>query len=301
MKTSILGLFVLSLCVVSCEKQETVPTELVSLVGAERDFARTCGEKGIRASFLQFFAEEGLSFEPEPTRVREAYSKRPAPKTLPPVTLSWYPVFADVSQADDLGYTTGPYIFTDRTKAKPPHCGFYFSIWKKQADGSWKVVIDCGIDTPDHSSKTLAFKSPRRTNFTLNQNTGSAADNRATLIHLDQSFSDASVAGEAAKTFLDYLADDARVHRNGILPVTDKKSARKMLSEVRQAKWEPIGSDLSQSADLGYTYGRYHLKFFAPKAEENGYYVRVWKREPGDAWKIVLDTLRPTRANEIKP
>ena len=71
-KTSILGLLSLSLCVVSCEKREAVPTELASLVGAERDFARTCGEKGIRASFLQFFAEDGLSFEPEPIRVRDA-------------------------------------------------------------------------------------------------------------------------------------------------------------------------------------------------------------------------------------
>jgi hypothetical protein len=46
------------------------------------------------------------------------------------VTLSWYPVFADVSHGGDLGYTTRSYIFTDRSaQAKLPHSELGKTCW----------------------------------------------------------------------------------------------------------------------------------------------------------------------------
>src|SRR6185503_1875363 len=117
--------------------QKTKPSPaLASLVAAERAFARTSVEKGIRESFLEFFAEDGINFQPHPVKTREAILKRPAPATRPPVVLNWEPAYADISRAGDLGYTTGPYVLTDNSPQKrPPHYGFYFSVWKKQSDG----------------------------------------------------------------------------------------------------------------------------------------------------------------------
>jgi hypothetical protein len=82
---------------------------LDALVAAEKAFAATSVEKGIRDSFLMFFADDGINFQPHPTKTREAFLKRPAPATRPPVELNWRPIYADVSRAGDLGYTTGPY------------------------------------------------------------------------------------------------------------------------------------------------------------------------------------------------
>jgi ketosteroid isomerase-like protein len=60
--------------------------------------------------------------------------------------LTWTPVGADMSASGDLGYTYGTYEFSSKDKdgkTVVDH-GKYTSIWKKQGQGSWKVVLDMG-------------------------------------------------------------------------------------------------------------------------------------------------------------
>ncbi|MCA1642615.1 MAG: hypothetical protein LC785_11835 [Acidobacteria bacterium] len=137
----------LALSVVALPQGQKVPPALASLVEAERSFARRCGEVGVRDSFIEFFAEDGFNFTPAPTKTREAFMKRPA-QTNRTTTLNWRPAYADVSSAGDLGYTTGPVVLTDNTGRNPPRYSYYFSVWRKQRDGSWKVELDLGIETP---------------------------------------------------------------------------------------------------------------------------------------------------------
>jgi ketosteroid isomerase-like protein len=60
--------------------------------------------------------------------------------------LTWAPVGAGVAASGDLGYTYGTYQFTSKNKDGRPVVdhGKYTTIWKKQKDGSWKVVLDMG-------------------------------------------------------------------------------------------------------------------------------------------------------------
>jgi len=60
--------------------------------------------------------------------------------------LTWMPVGADISASGDLGYTYGTFEFRSKDKDGKPVVdhGKYTSIWKKQKDGSWKVVLDMG-------------------------------------------------------------------------------------------------------------------------------------------------------------
>jgi ketosteroid isomerase-like protein len=64
--------------------------------------------------------------------------------------LLWTPVGADISNSGDLGYTYGNYEFHSKDKDGKAtiEYGKYTSIWKKQADGSWKVVLDMGNASP---------------------------------------------------------------------------------------------------------------------------------------------------------
>jgi len=64
--------------------------------------------------------------------------------------LTWTPVGADISSSGDLGYTYGNYEFHSKDKDGKPtiEYGKYTSIWKKQVDGSWKVVLDMGNASP---------------------------------------------------------------------------------------------------------------------------------------------------------
>jgi hypothetical protein len=108
---------------------------LDAIVEAERAFARTSVEKGIRDSFIEFFAEDGINFQPHPTKTREAYAKQPVNDLS--YTLNWHPVSADVSQAGDLGYTTGPYTLTAKSKAIIFHSGKS----RRMAVGKWFSIV----------------------------------------------------------------------------------------------------------------------------------------------------------------
>ncbi len=266
-----------------------LPPALASLVEAERAFARTCVEKGIRDSFIAFFADDGINFTPHPVNTKETMSRRPPAR--PPITLDWAPVYGDIAQAGDLGYTTGPYVLTDQSPQKrPPQHGVYFSVWKKQADGSWKVVVDAGIQTPSAMAPLNApFKAARQVRIKLDRKKKTVNTTAADLIDLDRGFSRAAADG-FAKACLRYLADDARLHRDEKLPIVGKKAIRAFLaSGPMTGTWEPNKSDISQSEDLGYTYGSYQWKSQSDGLEK-GYYVRVWKRQEDGSWKVVLDT-----------
>ena len=270
---------------------------LVSLVEAERAFARTSVERGVRESFLAFFADDGINFQPHPTVTREAILKRPAPATRPPVTLNWEPIWADVSRAGDLGYTTGPYILSDQSaEHRPSQYGYYFSIWKRQPDGAWKVAVDVGVQTPapDAHERTLRFQSTLQPPSKKGGANVKLEAERLALLKLDREFIGTLNTRGASKAYPSYLGEEARVHRDGLFPLTDKDAIRNFLAGQKATlTGEPIKSEVAQSNDLGYTYGRYELAGAGAQAAEKGYYVRVWKRDPSGRWKIALDTTHP--------
>jgi ketosteroid isomerase-like protein len=65
-------------------------------------------------------------------------------------TLTWTPVKAEMSSSGDLGYTFGTYVYKAKNKGGKlaTTYGKYVSIWKKQKDGTWKLVLDMGNSAP---------------------------------------------------------------------------------------------------------------------------------------------------------
>ena len=47
--------------------QSDLPPNLETLVAAERAFAESATRQGIRDSFLEYFADDAIAFNPEPT------------------------------------------------------------------------------------------------------------------------------------------------------------------------------------------------------------------------------------------
>lgn len=59
--------------------------------------------------------------------------------------LTWEPFKAEVSKSGDMGYTLGNWKLVTKDTTM---YGNYYTIWKKQADGKWKFVVDGGNNTP---------------------------------------------------------------------------------------------------------------------------------------------------------
>lgn len=58
--------------------------------------------------------------------------------------IRWHPDKAGVAQSGELGYTSGFYdwSFKDKSGKVISDTGKYLTVWKKQADGKWKVLFD---------------------------------------------------------------------------------------------------------------------------------------------------------------
>jgi ketosteroid isomerase-like protein len=280
-------------------EDQSLPSNLASLMNAERSFARTCSEKGIRQSFLDFLADSSILFRPHPVNGRQFLLGRPVPATLPPVRLAWAPIFAEVSEAGDFGYTTGPFELSElSSKKEPTHYGAFFSIWKKQSNGVWKVILDAGIQT---SAPTAPLGAPFTLPPTVKRERpidakGNLKAGKESLLDAERDFARVSISSSSFDAYASRICNCARFHRNGELPVVGKDS---IVAFLKRKPWEAhckvIAADISKSGDLGFTYGRYQLKESRTKSEigQDGYFVRVWRRNPQNKWVIVFETFQP--------
>src|SRR5690606_14286094 len=111
--------------------------DAAEVVAAERAFAADAPSLGIAGSFNKWSVPEAILIAGgEARRVGEVYPDGPKPADEP--LLEWWPNFAGVSRSGDLGFTTGGVALNGQ------RTGHYFTIWKRQPDGSWKWVYDGG-------------------------------------------------------------------------------------------------------------------------------------------------------------
>jgi len=122
------------------------------IVKSDAAFAQSVADKN-REKFLSFLADAttfngGTSNE---LRGRDAVMKAWADFFAPDgPTLTWTPIKGEVIGAGDVGYTTGRSVYRqkDATGKVTERRGQYLTVWRKQTDGSWKVVFDTGSTLP---------------------------------------------------------------------------------------------------------------------------------------------------------
>ncbi|MGH7491193.1 MAG: DUF4440 domain-containing protein [bacterium] len=274
----------------ACSQVDTRRAALESLVQAEMSFAKTCVAKGIRESFLAYLADSAIVFRPHPTNGPTAYRERPDP----PIILNWRPVYADISSSEDFGYTTGPWEITDNSPEKrPPGHGNYFSVWLRHAGGDWKVIVDLGISNPEPEDLPQEWQTPAAPKVSANRKYGTSeiAREKSILLQKDSAFSDAASKQGLVAAYQLHLAEGARLLRTGHLPITEKNAIYAKLAEHQgHSSWQPLRAEMARSLDLAYTMGAYEFKPpDQPAAVQKGYYVRVWKKQEDDDWKVVLE------------
>ncbi len=214
---------------------------LSSLVRTERSFARTCQAKGIRASFLEFFADDGVAFFPEPLKYKEAVKNLPPPVDPLAVSLEWEPQTGDVAASGDLGYTTGPSVRSeDASPEKSKRYGVFFSVWKKQQDDKWKVAVDIGVATPGEPTPLgMPFKEPRVRSIAMTGG-GIGSDKHAMVLNLEDLFSKSCESKGVLDGYLVYVDDDTRLHRTNHMPIVGTQAIRLYLStETSVPIWTP--------------------------------------------------------------
>src|SRR5438094_8574010 len=240
------------------QKGDVRQANRLAIVEAERAFARVAAAKGTRDAFLEFLADDGIIFQPGPVNGKQFWQARAPRKGL----LSWEPIFADVSLAGDMGYTTGPYEFRPNgADDKPIVFGQYFTVWKKQTDGSWKVALDRGASNPQPAGPIAPLQFSKDEGAVTKKADIDVATGRAELLKIEAEFSNASSSQGIEKAFHSYLADDTRLFRENSFPAIGKQAALAVLAtEKGILTWQPTMADISRSGDVGYAYGTFDLK-----------------------------------------
>ena len=128
----------------------TVKPGKMILFDLEARFAKDVLERG-GAAFGEWFAEDGVEMSngeaPVVGRIAILKADNWSPKQY---QLTWTPTDAVMGPSGDMGYTWGHYECHSKDANGNPvtTSGRYLTIWRKQADGNWKVVLDSGSNEP---------------------------------------------------------------------------------------------------------------------------------------------------------
>lgn len=264
-----------------CNPQESAQTVLEQ----EAKFYQMGQEQGTRAAFLGFLADDSIIFSPGPVNAKQNWTSRPEDG----VSLKWKPLFVSVARSCDLAFTTGPAEWRKKKEdEKPFGFGQFVSIWKRQKDGAWKVLVDMGSEVPS------ARKMDDAAEIAVNPAaavTGEPAVAAKKLRQAEMWFAETAKTDSTA-ALIGSSSETVRVLREGVFPAAGREAASLMLS-VRRGTMsvERLGGEMSRSADLAFSYGKYSL--VRPENTERGHYLQIWQTDNAGAWKLALDYQTP--------
>lgn len=281
-------LAVIAVSAVAAQPQRPLPQALTQMIEAERAFAARALVVGWKQAFLEYFADEAVGFDGGVGRAKEQIRRNPDPP--PDLQLIWEPRYGDISASGDLGYLTGPVrnVRKSRDSGRPRHSN-YASIWKRQPDGSFKVLLDFGVDTPGPVPFAAGFTRAPGSRFS-----GDYDDTTPPLSAAD-GILNSGLRTRQADAYRGRLASGVRFHRQNIMPVVGERAALRWLAT--QAPYSTIDARFAEAAragDLGYTWGSYAVGP-AAKPRERGFYIRIWQRERNGQWNVALDALQPAQ------
>ncbi len=254
-----------------------------SLINTEKKFSKKA-KKGINKAFSKFSAKEGIALKPNPIPIKEYYSGKEIPGFH---YLTWEPEYAMISKKGDLGFTTGPYEFSDGDRKDYGH---YLSIWKNFY-GKWKLVLDMGITHPEQVDKLKPrFYNP--TDYKYPRFIGpKKIQMREDIVFSTDVLLGKSFKKHGNKDLKEFYDEMVRLYFPENIPLIGKEEALNFIKSQKLSfqNSAPDFVDRALSGDIAYSYGKTTI------SNKTYSYARVWKLSNEMKWNIILDVY-----NELK-
>lgn len=174
----IAGAAALALSLGACEKYETQsgasadPGAVKKAIQADetkwQQQVKAKDTEGLAGHYADdaFFAPPGAAPADGSTAIRQFYANA---STDPALEVQLTNDKIDVASSGDMAYSRGHYTekYTDRKTGKVmTDKGAYLSVYKKQSDGSWKMVEDVATTDPDSAKPVEPGKPATRAKMT---------------------------------------------------------------------------------------------------------------------------------------
>ena len=130
--------------------QDASAATAAAVRAADLAFERRAQQVSPAQAFRETMDEtDGLRFGGgAPTRGAAAIYQAMGGEASAKIRLEWTPLDAWGSKGGDMGVTTGTWKFTPPAAAAPTVTGRYVTVWRKNAAGAWKGLIDIGNPDP---------------------------------------------------------------------------------------------------------------------------------------------------------
>ena len=271
----------LMFCAVSAAlmaQANAAPATPGDVVAAERAFAADGQARGWIAAFKRYAAPDAIAFQPDPVNVQESFKGQPDEPA--DRSLKWWPVWAGIAKSGDLGFTTGPYTAGDK------QFGHYFTVWAKQADGSWRWIYDGG---PRNEVRSPLGPETQPTHLPMATVAAGSADKAWTEVAEVEAKFAAAAKANAKAAYLVHLSSDARIMGSPALPAANTaEHGAELDRRAASIAFAQLGGRASRAGDLVYTYG--DATWTRDGQARRGHYVRIWQKR-SEGWKLVFDEL----------
>ena len=250
-----------------------------AVVAAERAFAADGLALGVRDAFLKHSAPEAIVFQPDVQKVHELFPKQDPDKGGPP--LVWWPLWAGIARSGDLGFTTGPYSYDGQLR------GYYFTVWKKQADGGWKWVYDGG---PPSSAVGAAPQGSQVAYLPVSTRKGKYPESAFADVRKAEAALASAARLDVVGAYTAVLIPAARVAGSRAAPGnTPQAQAAELATRTKTLDFSPPqGGEVSLAGDLAWTYG--DAAWVRDGQARQGHYVRIWQLGP-KGWGLAFDMI----------
>lgn len=139
---NILSILCLLFLLFSCSEKKPVADPQV-LMDADSAFSDYSVKNGFQKAFIEFAHDSVVLLKANrmPIVGKQGLIDSYAGKSDSNIVLTWKPAKAIIAQSGELGYTYGFWTFIAQ---KDTSRGTYLTIWKKNASGQWKFILDTG-------------------------------------------------------------------------------------------------------------------------------------------------------------
>ena len=265
------------------------------IVAAERAFAADAPGMGLTASFNKWSVPDAVMIAGGQVQTVRDVFPPDVPRPADEIRLEWWPNFAGISRSGDMGFTTGGVAVNGQ------RTGHYFTIWKKQPDGSWRWVYDGGsgasaADVPGPDTEPVILPvGPVLLQVVSSMDRPPPpmpVDWAMTRVRAEEAALGVAAATDQKAAHLAVLADNGRLYVALRPPAIGRDAFAEALDGWPTTfRFGPTeGGGQSRYGDLVWTYGA--AAWTAEGQERTGHYVRLWQRQE-DGFRIVLAQLIP--------
>lgn len=297
----VLGVFSLILASLAVAQERSQYQYWLDLAAADQRYADRGLEVGRTQAFLEFLGKDSVVFRDGPVDALALYSS----PNFDGNDLTWEAHYLDVSRAGDLGLSAGPMTILDVDEEEETDLfGHLVSIWKKQ-EGEWKLAADMATIIPGFLSlevePNFADTQPVFEETAHPVVAESNDEGMQGLIDADNLFGRSLNIRGGQRALLRYGLENVRVYLPGMGPAVGADVASSVygaflddqLATTTPLNLDHMGGFISESKEMGYTYGVMSTNLEEVQIGFRTNYLRLWRLSATNEWRIAVEVLRP--------